>query len=44
MVTTMLNDRYCIFTSIEERAGMNDVITEQDKEYEAREKAAAPGD
>ncbi|KOA45607.1 Xaa-Pro aminopeptidase [Bifidobacterium animalis subsp. lactis ATCC 27673] len=30
--------------TVEKRAAMSEVITEQDKEYEAREQAAAPGD
>lgn len=30
--------------ALTERAGMSEVITEQDKEYEAREEATAPGD
>jgi Xaa-Pro aminopeptidase len=39
----MLGDSHRIPQADEERAGMSEVITEQDKEYEAREEAAAPG-
>jgi Xaa-Pro aminopeptidase len=39
----MLGDSHRVPQADEERAGMSEVITEQDKEYEAREEAAAPG-